>query len=270
VVHFAPGGVLQRGRLDARPQPPCGTQHAAVGVSLNKKGKKKMKKLILAGLSTVAMASAANAQPGVPADSLFAGPYAGVQVGIGRLADTHNDLDDWYYNARDARNTDNGVIGGVRVGYDAQFSHFLVGALAEGSIGKLNTNSEYTPEDPSYEIGAKISHLGSIRGKLGLTSGKLAAYGTAGIGFANIKHKYRETDGSGELYDAKGDRSGFVYGAGVAYAVNGKSNVAFDISQYDFGKKTHELFEDDGTGTDYFFTQKNNVRTLTLSYNYRF
>ena len=77
-----------------------------------------MKKFLLAGLSMVAMASAANAQDvseAAPA-SPFAGPYVGVQLGVGQLQDVHNDWDEWYWNARDAKNSDKGVIGGIRRG----------------------------------------------------------------------------------------------------------------------------------------------------------
>ena len=41
------------------------------------------------------------------------------------------------------------------------------------------------------------------------------------------------------------------------------------MSQYEFGSKRHEVMED-GSGLDYFFKQKDRIRTITLSFNYGF
>lgn len=230
-----------------------------------------MKLHLLAGAAALAFASAANAQDAATA-SPFAGPYVGVQAGIGQLDDRSDDLDQWYDAIGGLENSDRGAQLGLRVGYDGVFGNVLAGALAEGSIGKLNAFGEASSDstDPHYATGTRLSHLGSIRAKLGLTDGRLAAFATGGLAFSNGKHKFRETDGTGEVFDAKADRSGYVLGLGFAYALNNRMNIGLDYSHYEFGSETNEVLESDGTPDDYFFEQDYKVRSLMLSFNYGF
>ena len=229
-----------------------------------------MKKFILAGLSMVAFASAANAQEAAAPAAPFAGPYVGVQVGYVEAKNSHWDLDYWYDNYQNFGQKDGNAAAGIRAGYDAQLrGGLLIGALAEFSITDIDSVEAVKENDDTYEIGAKMSRLGSVRAKLGYANDDLAIYATGGLGFANIKHRMRDIDGSDESFNEKGDRSGLVYGLGAAYRVGARSNVALDVSQYEFGSKRHEV-EEDGSGLDYFFKQNDRVRTITLSFNYGF
>lgn len=229
-----------------------------------------MKKFILAGLSMVAFASAANAQDAAVPAAPFAGPYVGVQVGYVEAKNSHWDLDYWYDNFQNFGQKDGNAAAGIRAGYDAQLrGGLLIGALAEFSITDIDSVEAVKENDDTYEIGAKMSRLGSVRAKLGYANDDLAIYATGGLGFANIKHRMRDIDGSDESFNEKGSRSGLVYGLGAAYRVGARSNVALDVSQYEFGSKRHEV-QEDGSGLDYFFKQNDRVRTITLSFNYGF
>ncbi|MCY7338889.1 MAG: porin family protein [Sphingomonas bacterium] len=226
-----------------------------------------MTKYLISGAALLAFASTAQAQTATP----FSGPYVGVQVGYADLEDVHDDLDYWYDNYKNYRQDDGGLIGGIRVGYDKQIGRgVVVGLLGEVSLTDLNTVAPANPDDDTYEIGAKISRLGSVRAKLGYTSGNLAIYGTAGVGFANIKHHMMDIDGSDERFNEKGNRDGLVFGVGAALNMGGRSSIGFDISQYDFGSRTHEVLESDGGSTDYFFKQDDRVRTAMINYSFGF
>lgn len=226
-----------------------------------------MKKFLLLAASASVIATPALAQDVSP----FAGPYVGVQVGYANLEDEHDDLDYWYDNFQNFRGTDGNVIGGIRAGYDAQLGGgFLVGALGEISLTDLDTNGPVRPDDDTYELGAKIKRLGSVRAKLGYASGNLAVYGTAGLAFANIKHHMEDIDGSSEGYDRKGDRSGVAFGLGAAFAINANSRIGFEVNQYDFGSRKHEVIDEDGDATDYFFRQEDRVRTAVVTYSFGF
>lgn len=233
-----------------------------------------MKIHLLAGAAALAFASAANAEDAT-ATSPFAGPYVGVQAGIGQLDDRSDDLDYWYDQIGGLENSDRGAQFGLRVGYDLVFGNVLAGALAEGSIGKLDAFGEASSggsSDPDhYAIGTRTSRLGSVRAKLGLTDGRLAAFATGGLAFSNGKHKFRETDGSGQAFDAKADRSGYVLGLGLAYALNNRMNLGLDYSHYEFGSETNEVLDGDcSSETCYPFRQDYKVRSLMLSFNYGF
>lgn len=225
-----------------------------------------MKLTLLSGAALVAFASSAQAQT---AASPFAGPYIGAQIGVAQLDDRHDDLDYWYDNIGGGLDSDRAYSFGARVGYDHVSGSLLVGGLIEGSLGQLNAFGDASIEE-DYAVGTRLKRLGSIRGKLGVTQGRLAAYGTAGLALSNAKHRFREQDGSDETFDAKADRSGYVLGLGAAYALNARSNIALDYSHYEFGSDTNEILEDDGEGTDYFIRQDYKVRALMLSYNYGF
>lgn len=233
-----------------------------------------MKKLLAA---VTVLACGATAPAFAQDEAVFGGPYIGVQVSAARLQDKHTDLDYWYHGVDNFGMDETNAMGGIRAGYDYVSGSLIAGVLAEVNFGSLNTFRETTPVDPSYAIGAKIKTLGSVRAKLGVTSGKLAAFVTGGVAFADTKHRYLETDTSGEAYyEAKGSRTGYVLGVGAAYALNQHSSIGLDVSRYQFDSKTHELL---GTGNggstlnapwDYFFRQKDNVETIALSYSYRF
>ena len=225
-----------------------------------------MKAYLFAGLAAVAMASTANAQDASP----FVGPYVGVQGSVAQIDDINTDLDYWY-TGTDVRTSDRGALVGLRAGYDMVSGPLLYGALIEGSLGKLNSYEEVgTADDDVFENGTKVTALGSIRAKLGVTSGNVAAFLTGGFALSNAKQKYFETDGSDQRYSGKGDRSGYVLGLGAAYAINANSSLGLEYSHYEFGSRNHDLLEDDGSDTDYNFREDYKVRALTVSFNYGF
>lgn len=225
-----------------------------------------MKFYMFAGLAAVAMASTANAQDASP----FAGPYVGLQGSVAQIDDVNTDLDYWY-TGTDVRTSDRGGMIGLRAGYDMVAGPLLYGALIEGSIGKLDSYEEVgTSGDLVFENGTKVKKLGSVRAKLGLNSGNLAAFVTGGFAFSDAKQRYFETDGTDEAYSGKGDRSGYVLGLGAAYAINANSSLGLEYSHYEFGSRTHDLLEDDGSDTDYDFREDYKVRALTISFNYGF
>ncbi|HET6536736.1 MAG TPA: outer membrane beta-barrel protein [Sphingopyxis sp.] len=226
------------------------------------------RKIILAtAAATLLAAPSAFAQDSSP----FAGPYVGVQIGASQIESKHSDLDGWYWDARNSSQKDTGVQVGLKAGYDYASGPLLAGILAEAQFGKVNSYAEYMPEDPSYEVGTKVTSLGSVRAKLGLTSGKLAAFATGGFAFSNAKYNYNETDTSNEYSNGKGDRSGYVIGAGLAYAVSPKSSIGVDVSRYNFGSRNFFLNREDGTVMDdYRWKIKDRIESVTISYNLHF
>jgi hypothetical protein len=231
-------------------------------------------------IAAVTLASAVSTNAFAQGTEFFGGPYVGVQIGATRLEDKHTDVDDWYNDLRNAQSEKTRVTGGIRAGYDYVSGSLIAGVLAEASFGKVNTYRDFSqnPANPDYSIGSKITALGSVRAKFGVTSGKLAAFATGGVAFANVKDTYRETDGSGQYYDTKGKRTGYVIGLGAAYAVNAHSSIGFDVSNYQFGTKTNVLLapggavETGGSGPGGIarFRQRDRAQSVNVSYNFRF
>jgi outer membrane immunogenic protein len=229
-----------------------------------------MKKTMFGGmlLATTMMAAPAMAQDA--AASPFAGPYAGVHLGIGQVESLHTDRDDYWTNSKDGVTKDTGKQLGIQAGYDMLFGDALVGVMGEATLGKMDSYSEISSGGSDipqiYEIGTRVTRLGSVRAKAGFASGSLAAYGTVGFAFSNAKQRFVETycDDCG-VFAGKGDRSGIVYGMGFDYAVGNRMTLGLAYSTYDFGSKTHLV-----DGTDYRFAQDYKVRQLAFNANYRF
>ncbi len=223
-----------------------------------------MKKVIAVAigsfLSTAALADS----------NYFGGAYGGVQVGNSQLTTQHSDLNYWYSGVSDVGVTAQSAVGGLRVGYDWVKNAAIYGVLAEGSFGNQSSFREIGASQNLYKIGSEVNNFGSVRAKAGIVSEKIALFATAGVAFADIKHKYQETDGSSEKFNAKGEQTGYVFGAGAAYAFNEKSSIGFDISRYQFGSSTHELIGSNGNGNGSFFRMSDNLTTVNVSYNVRF
>lgn len=207
--------------------------------------------------------------PAFAAPAAWSGLYVGLQAGAGQQTNTHWDLNWWYNNYQNYNQSDRSALVGVKVGYDMRFGNGVLGALVEGSYGQLKAGKELNPASPEYIIDSKITFLGSARGKLGFAFGAFNVFTTGGLAVSNAKHRYTETDGSGQVYDNSGTRFGYVLGLGADYAMSSKMSIGLDVSRYDFGKKTHELLDNVGAGTGNYFTQKDVVDTIMLSVNYK-
>ena len=132
-----------------------------------------MIKYLLIASSALVMASGAQAQASA---SPFSGPYVGFQVGYADLEDVHDDLDGWYDDFQNFKQEDDNLVGGIRVGYDHVFGPgVLVGLVGEFSLTDLDTVGPTRSDDDTYEIGAKVRNLGSVRGKLSTMANALAS-----------------------------------------------------------------------------------------------
>ena len=237
-----------------------------------------MKKTILVATALAALSFSAFAAdlpartyaPVAPVATNWSGFYAGVQLGGARLTDTHNDLNYWYYDYQNYNIARSNVLFGLKAGYDFKFSNVIVGALVEGSLGNGKASKEVVPSSPSYIIGSTYSLLASARGKLGMQFSQISVFTTGGIAFSNLKHKYTETDGSGEYYSGSGSNFGYVVGLGAAYDLSAKWAISVDLSRYVFGPQSHDLLDSSGTSTGSRFSQRNKVDTLMGGLNYKF
>lgn len=202
----------------------------------------------------------------------FGGAYGGIQVGNSQLETRHSDLDYWYNDSHNVSFTEQSAVGGLRLGYDWVKGSALYGVMAEASFGNQSSINEMgsAANNLMYKIGSQVKGFGSVRAKAGVVAEKIALFATAGVAFADIKHKYQETDGSNETFDQKGEQTGYVFGVGAAYAFDEKSSIGFDVSRYQFGARSHEMLDSNGSGNGYFFKLDDNLTTVSVSYNVRF
>ena len=143
---------------------------------------------VLAGFGLAATVSVADETPNASLNysqlaSIWRGLYGGVNVG-------HADADG-----------DNGVVGGVQLGYNWQSNKIVYGV--EGDISFSGEHS--------------IDWLASARGRLGyLIQPRVLVYGTAGVG----------------LVSGGGTDAGFVWGLGVEGKITPTMSARLEYLQY--------------------------------------
>jgi outer membrane immunogenic protein len=224
-----------------------------------------VKSLAVAGASLLMGGTAAAQQMN------WAGPYVGAQVGYAMGTNKHSDPTGWYNSVHDFGTENNKAFGGLRGGFNWTSGAMMYGISADYNVTSINTERETTPTGPSYAAGAKVDGLGSIRGRLGVTSGNLALHGSLGWAYGRYKNKWTETDGSGEIINSKGKSSGIVWGFGADYAINKQVSIGVDYSAYRFGNNTHTLLTPAGVPiAGVIMGYKTKVDTVGVTLNYKF
>ena len=149
---------------------------------------------VLAGCSlSVTAASADGSTSGSPAyelPAIWRGLYGGVHLGN---ADTDGD---------------NGVVGGVQLGYNWQTQRIVYGVEGDFSLSGANS----------------IDWLASLRGRVGyLIQPRILLYGTAGLGLVN----------------GHDTNSGFAYGVGVEGKLTRTLSARLEYLAYDADNNAH-------------------------------
>lgn len=218
--------------------------------------------LVVIGMSLVTPQVFANSSP-------FGGVFVGPQLGYAKATTTHDDNDFWYFNYKGVKTSDSSVIGGVRSGYNWVSNGLIYGVLGEYSLTKLDTVEQIAPV-LSYKAGSEISGLGSVRGRIGYTTGKMAYLFSAGLAIGQIKNQQADTDGSNESIDEKGKLTGTVLGLTAEFSLSKNATLGLDISRYTFGKETHEVIDPVTGPTGLTFSFEDTIDSIMLSYNFKF
>ncbi len=153
----------------------------------------------------------------------WTGFYGGVQLGYG-FANT-------------SANTDgDGIVGGVRAGYDYDFGNYVMGVGVDYDFAGIDLN----PGPNS------IDGIGRLKARAGIDAGPALFYGTGGMALANA------SVGGNNISDL-----GYLLGAGIEYRVTEQVSVGTEVLWHDFG-----AFDNAG------FTA--NATTINANLNFRF
>lgn len=81
-----------------------------------------------------------------------------------------------------------GFIGGGQIGFNVQHGRLVWGIVADISGTDVSETASFTTKDgnTTWNIGADIDYVGTVRGKIGLATGSLFLYGTGGFAYAGI------------------------------------------------------------------------------------
>lgn len=214
-----------------------------------------MRKSILAASGILMLAApAAYAQE-------FDGPYVGVSVGYAfttggdneriRFDRGFNGYDDTVTNTANADVFSPGFCGGrasgsansncrddraavqyhARVGYDAQFGHWVVGAVAEiGRSDARDSVSAFSTTPASYTMTRKVDLEGSLRVRAGyIAAEKTLIYATAGPARARIDNSFSTSNTVNAFSDnGKSESWGFTAGGGLEHKIGKNLTVGVE------------------------------------------
>jgi len=158
----------------------------------------------------------------------WGGLYAGVNVG-GALSLSEYRLQIPGFGPAGSRNgiNDNGLTGGVQVGYNWMLTpQWLVGAEADFNyVGASRTIIDWFDAAATH----KMSWLGTVRARLGRSTGPALFYVTAGAAFADVTRSY----GGIAASDIE---SGWTAGSGTEIALSDHWAAKLEYLYVDLGK----------------------------------
>jgi outer membrane immunogenic protein len=174
----------------------------------------------------------------------WTGFYLGVNAGIGLGRDrTGHDApgalaDSTYLQPL-------GALGGGQIGYNWQTNSFL-GPLVlgvEADIQGADMNDRYPSLlDPRFvpnnTYSQQLDWFGTVRGRIGLATGPVLTYVTAGYAYGNVRTTVTENGGASSV---GGGRSGWTWGSGVEAALGGNWTGKIEYLWLDLGNTTDAL-----------------------------
>lgn len=216
----------------------------------------------------------------------WSGFYAGVQLGYA-FGDTGTfQLDPFTPGLQTAfapgfsGDFNDGVIGGVHVGYDWQFGSIVVGGILDVTGTDISDDQNGFSVTPArYTITRELDLLATLRARLGYAvSDRVLLYGTGGLAYGDVDFSYEQPGSAAVTTTSGGQDSDFGYtvGAGVEGKVTEKISVGIEYLYTNLGGNdfTANLTGGpfgaapgtDGTGSDDDF----DFHSVQLKVSYRF
>ena len=180
-----------------------------------------------------------------PAASVYdwTGFYLGVNagIGVGRDRTTHNipgAFNDTFFLQPQ------GGFGGAQIGYNWQTPSVLgplvLGVEADIQGGGLRDSYPTLGGFSTNSYSQKIDWFATARGRIGLATGPVLSYVTAGYAYGDVKTNFSETplQGAPLAFSANSGRSGWTYGSGVEAALGGGWTGKIEYLHLDLGSQS--------------------------------
>jgi outer membrane immunogenic protein len=160
-----------------------------------------------------------------------------------------------------------GLVGGAQAGFDYQFSSIVIGAqasLSDSYIKGQNTQNN-TDGLTQERMTSEPTWFASVTGRVGFAADTLLFYVKGGGAWMHINHVQDILTGgtTTATQSISDNRSGFVAGVGLEYALTQNLSALFEYDFYDFGTETQNFVSTP-------LSIRSNLHTLTVGLNYRF
>lgn len=163
----------------------------------------------------------------------------------------------------------NGLIGGVHVGYQRQLGQLVLGAEVGVTQLQNSDNGVPYPLAPVSSIESQLENLGYIGAKMGWGSGRWLPYIAGGYAVVDVS-KRQFASGSGATQLTSSERQdGWYLGAGVDWVLSSNWILGVDYRHYDFQRTTHFPVDTSGAPNVPVNTQAT-IDAVTLRLDYKF
>jgi outer membrane immunogenic protein len=244
-----------------------------------------MKKLLMGSIAALALfssgaAMAADMRPApvytkapmmAPAFS-WSGFYIGGNIG-GAWA--HGDVTDRLFGLNFSNGNNNGVfIGGGQVGFNYQFSNFVLGAEVDfDGVANNNNNGNgvVVPGVGTFTVNSNNTWISTAAARFGVAYDHWLFYGKAGGGWVGNSSFTVTNVNTGASFSSNNSNttSGLLLGGGVEWAFAGNWSAKVE---YDFLSLSSRTFASPGVILvgDTFTTSHPNIQMVKFGINYRF
>ncbi len=200
------------------------------------------------------------------------GPYLGVHAAYGRGTTQWGVLNrsGLSRNNVPATGYNDGLLGGLQLGYNKQYDQLVVGIEGDISFGKL---FGYATCGSTWGVGGsgdscqnQSDRMASLSARLGYATGRSLVYAKAGAAYSHDKIQVTNdlltpmppaSTSTGHL--------GWVIGAGLSYALDSRWSVNAEYDYYDFGRHTYHLTAN-GAPASVAIAHTQHVAKLGLNY----
>lgn len=165
----------------------------------------------------------------------WTGFYAGMHAGYGWA-----DLDTYYSENLGVGGKPDGFLGGGQVGYNYELSnHVVLGLEADAAFADLKDDGKQGSSDFAFGTGAKISALGTVRGRAGYAVDRVLPYVTGGFAWANARTGVTVGGDAIQNFSFTDSKvfTGWTVGAGLEYAVTNNITAKVEYLYADLGSK---------------------------------
>lgn len=133
---------------------------------------------------------------------------------------------------------DNGLIGGLHVGYDHQFANgFVVGGIVDVSftdIGDFQRGRSRTPAN--YDFTRELDVLVTGRARLGYAVDRFLPYVTGGVAYGNLESRYTDTSAATiQSLSDEDDAVGYTVGGGVETMITQRLSLGVEYLYTNLG-----------------------------------
>ena len=157
-----------------------------------------------------------------------------------------------------------GPIGGVQAGYNWQTSNWVFGIEADIDAASAHVSFNYVSPSSLYSMqNARLSALGTIRGRVGWDFGSTLAYVTGGAAFGDLKDSVA-TPAFSLAVSRNGWATGWTVGGGVEHAFAPHWSAKLE---YLFAKFPDATIS---SPRGYSFKFRDSAQTLRAGVNYRY